>query len=118
MGVAVNRQKQHVDKEVAKLASEIVSKWRDDVNKLKPALKKGASSPKTAHRDASKPSANGGTSPTKITVPPEQRNWKKDGVDVKRTGNTTRDNCLGLLYDGLAFCSEECTSLRCCLQGD
>ncbi|KAI9850234.1 MAG: RNA polymerase II elongation factor [Thelocarpon superellum] len=107
VGVAVNRQKQHADKEVARLASEIVSKWRDDVNKPKAGMKKAATTPpKSSNGDAA--AANGtstAASEGKSTVPPDQRNWKKDKVDVKRTSNTTRDNCLGLLYDGIAYCT-------------
>ena len=105
--MAVNRQKQHSDKEVAKLAGEIVSKWRDDVNKTKSTSKKTAASPpKTANGDGS---VDKSTTLAKVTVPPAQRDWTKDKVDINRTGNKTRDNCLGLLYNGLAFMSEEGT---------
>ncbi|KAI9806971.1 MAG: RNA polymerase II elongation factor [Piccolia ochrophora] len=102
VGVAVNRQKQNSNKEVAKLASEIVSKWRDDVNRLKvQAQRKANGSPKTINGESTD------MSQAKITVPPDQRSWKKDGVDVKRLGNQIRDNCLGLIYDGLCYNSEE-----------
>lgn len=38
---------------------------------------------------------------------PAKRTWAVDGVEVKRTGSPTRDNCIGLIYNGLAFMSEE-----------
>lgn len=39
-----------------------------------------------------------------------KRKWATDKVDIKRTGSSTRDACVGLMYDGLAFMSEESTS--------
>lgn len=39
-----------------------------------------------------------------------KRKWETDGVDIKRTGVPTRDNCVGLLYNGLAFMSSEAPS--------
>lgn len=38
---------------------------------------------------------------------PEKRKHKTDGVDVNRTGSKTRNACIGLLYDGLAYRSTE-----------
>ncbi|KAI9818959.1 MAG: RNA polymerase II elongation factor [Thelocarpon impressellum] len=118
VGVAVNRQKHHADKEVARLAGEIVSKWRDDVNKLKAGSSKKAgagASTSTADNAGSPPKSNGQSTSSsgpakakaKISVPLDQRTWKSDEVDVNRTGSKTRDNCLGLLYNGLAFMSSE-----------
>ncbi|KAI9680112.1 MAG: RNA polymerase II elongation factor [Caeruleum heppii] len=106
VGVAVNRQKQHPNKEVAQLAGEMVSKWRDDVNKTKAAVgkKSSESTPPSKATNGEEPAAAGAG---KITVPPDQRTWKADHVDVKRTGNEVRDNCIGLIYNGLAHTSEE-----------
>lgn len=65
---------------------------------------------------ASSPAKNGsGSSPAPsevkgFTGDTSKRKWVTDGVDVKRTGVPTRDNCVGLLYDGLAFMSEESTT--------
>jgi transcription elongation factor S-II len=36
-----------------------------------------------------------------------KRRWETEKVDVKRTGIPSRDACIGLLYNGLAFMSEE-----------
>ena len=104
IGVIVNRSKQHKDHAVARLASEIVKKWRDDVQRAKggsPARKKspnGTASPVPAN------TSNGTTKP-KLTVPPAERDWKKDKVDCARTNQTTRDGCIGLIYNGLCFMS-------------
>ena len=43
----------------------------------------------------------------KHTVPPETRNHKTDKVNYQITGNDTRDACVRLMYDGLAFMSED-----------
>jgi transcription elongation factor S-II len=34
---------------------------------------------------------------------PDKRHFKTDKVDINRTGNTTRDNSIGIIYNGLAF---------------
>lgn len=84
---------------MASLASEIVSHWRDEVAKQKTAAlarKKGSTSPSS---DA--------PSTAKITTPLDRRTWKNDNVDVKRTESLIRNNCVGLLYDGLAFMVDE-----------
>ncbi|KAI4125893.1 MAG: hypothetical protein LQ347_005196 [Umbilicaria vellea] len=99
IGVIVNRSKQHKNPEVARLANDIVKKWRDDINKEK------ASSPNKTTNGASPkgtpPSSSADDNKSKSSVPPAERTWKKDGVDRARTGQSTRDNCIGLLYDGL-----------------
>ncbi|KAL8946259.1 MAG: hypothetical protein Q9222_007324, partial [Ikaeria aurantiellina] len=112
IGITVNRSKQHKDPGVAKLAAEIVKKWRDEVSKHKG----GASTP-----NGSQPSTNGtkqkmatppvtstaspaptATEPPKPTVPLDQREWKKDNVSLDRTDSAIRNSCIGLLYNGLA----------------
>ena len=105
IGVVVNRSKQHKNPEIARLASEIVKKWRDDIHKAKgspssQSTKKSTSSPPTStNSPAPQPEKTG------LTVPPDQRDYKKDNVDVKRTNQSTRDNCIGLIYNGLAHTS-------------
>ena len=37
----------------------------------------------------------------------EKRRFNTDKVDINRTGSTIRDNCIGLLYNGLAYRSTE-----------
>jgi transcription elongation factor S-II len=141
IGVAVNKLKQHSNQQVKQLAGELVSKWRNDVQRLRPAVAggsgtgsgggSGASTPKPSGSGASAAIVNGskggskggssgvsspaagGTSSSpkgaakRPDVPKEKRNSKTDGVNWKVTGNPTRDNCVKLMYDGLAFMSEE-----------
>ncbi|OJZ89076.1 hypothetical protein ASPFODRAFT_129486 [Aspergillus luchuensis CBS 106.47] len=112
VGIAVNKLKQHKSPEVARLASEIVSKWRHEVNKQKAGASPGAS-----QRSSSSPhpktngTPSGGATPSdkasKLSVPPDKRTWKADGVDTNQTGNRIRDSCIGLMYDGLCLNSIE-----------
>jgi transcription elongation factor S-II len=44
----------------------------------------------------------------KSLVPPLLRTKDKDGVDCKRTDDPVRNNCIGLMYNGLCYNSEEC----------
>ena len=108
IGVIVNRSKQHKDPSVARLASEIVKKWRDDVQKAKskgssPAGKKSPNG--TASPIPPNHTSNGATTKPKATVPPAERDWRKDKVDTARTNQATRDGCIGLIYNGLCFMS-------------
>lgn len=101
--MAVNKQRQHGKQEVSRLATEIVARWRDVINKSKPT-KKGNSSPTKSPSKASTPKKS--KSP-EVTVPLDQRTWKTDNVDIKRTGTELRDNAIGLIYNGLACNSDE-----------
>jgi len=38
---------------------------------------------------------------------PETRKFTTDHIDIKRTGSAIRDNCIGVLYNGLAYRSLE-----------
>ena len=108
IGVIVNRSKQHQNPEVARLASEIVKKWRDDIAKAKGATPSGKKSPNGTASPA--PSSNSSNGKPKLHVPPAEREWKKDKIDVNRTGQATRDGCIGLLYNGLCYMSEKASS--------
>jgi transcription elongation factor S-II len=120
IGVAVNKLRQFKDPAVAKLSTEIVNGWRTAMQKSKSA---GSSTPKPANatNGTASPAPNGGSSasPEKksVEVKPEKkkfqgdtakRNTKSDNVNTNVSGNTIRDNCLKLMYDGLAFMSSEC----------
>lgn len=107
VGVAVNRQKQHKSQEVSRLATEIVARWKDEVNKNKGAKKVTGSPNKSPLKSGPPTPAKKSKSPEAVTVPLEQRTWKTDKVDIKRTGNELRDRGVGLLYDGLACNSTE-----------
>lgn len=94
IGVVVNRSKQHKSPEVARLAAEIVKKWRDDIRDKKgPGSKSNSGTPPAS---SEKPT---------FTVPPDQRDFKKDKVDIAKTNQPTRNSCIGLIYNGLCYFS-------------
>lgn len=112
IGVVVNRFKTNSAPEVARLASEIVSKWRNEVNKQKQggAASRGSNSPRPPQNGtgASTPaSATPSDKASKLSVPPDKRTWKADGVDMAVTSSKVRDSCTGLMYDGLCLGSTE-----------
>lgn len=101
-GLVVAKQRVNPDKEIAKLASEIVSKWKKTVEQQKSAKKMASSPPKDTPTPAAEPAKEKG-----YVGDPASRKFSTDKVDIKRTGLPSRDNCIGLIYNGLAFMSEE-----------
>ena len=106
IGKTVNRCKQHRAPDVAKLASEIVSKWRHQVQEQKLANgdRSGSGTPN--------PRANGTASPAppksapapkpESSIPTDRRTWKTDKIPRgDLTDDSARNNCIGLMYDGL-----------------
>jgi transcription elongation factor S-II len=121
IGVVVNRLKMYKDPAVAKLAAEMVSRWKQEMQKQK-QQSSGSSTPKPAvNGAASSPAARATASPAPAVKAEKKkyegdtalRNVKKDGVEnaVKCTGDDIRDSCLTLIYNGLAFMSDERASL-------
>ncbi|KAF2442482.1 transcription elongation factor S-II [Karstenula rhodostoma CBS 690.94] len=117
IGVTVNKLRQHADPTVASLATRMVSKWREDVKNSKGVASRpkpssasnGTSSPapvpsKTA---SPAPAAAPAAAKAKHGVAPEKRNSKTDNVKYQVTGDEQRDNCVRLMYDGLAYMSDE-----------
>jgi transcription elongation factor S-II len=112
IGVTINRLRQHKDPAVQQLATQLVSKWREEVKKQpkkgtpgKVAAANGSASP------APPPSGTASPAPAvqakkKHDVAPEKRNHKTDKVNYNVTGLEARDNCVRLMYDGLAFMSD------------
>ncbi|KAJ5396479.1 hypothetical protein N7509_004592 [Penicillium cosmopolitanum] len=115
IGIIVNKLKTSKTPEVARLASEIVSRWRTEVNKQKQAggsaASRASSSPRPAQNGSTGASTPAGTTPTdktsKLSVPPDKRTWKADKVDTNVTTSKVRDSCIGLMYDGLCLGSTE-----------
>ncbi|CAO2656867.1 Nn.00g056700.m01.CDS01 [Neocucurbitaria sp. VM-36] len=110
IGVTINRLRSHKDPAVQRLATELVSKWRDEVKKQP---KKGTPAKVAAANGSASPAPPSGTaSPApslakkKHDVPADKRNHKTDKVKYQVTGSEARDNCVRLMYDGLAFMSE------------
>ncbi|KAI1543402.1 RPB9 DNA-directed RNA polymerase subunit M Transcription elongation factor TFIIS [Pyrenophora tritici-repentis] len=114
IGVTINRLRQHKDPAVQKLATELVSKWRDEVKKKQQPKKDGAVKVAANGGAASSPAppASGTASPApsqakkKHDVPADKRNHKTDNVKYQVTGSEARDACVRLMYDGLAYMSE------------
>lgn len=113
IGVSVSKLKQHKDPEVARLASGLVLSWRAAI---KTKDKKGGTSGLASPSGSNTPTPSAARSPappqpaqtpTKTKVPPEKRNADSDVVAVNKTGDKARDGCLKLMYNGLAFMSEE-----------
>ena len=107
IGVVVNRSKQHKNPEVGRLANEIVRKWREDINKQKgergqsPAnVKRAPPTPPTSSTSTASPAPS---EKSKLTVPPDQRTYEKDHMDINRTAEPNRNKCIGLLYNGLCY---------------
>ena len=113
IGKTINKLKVHKTPEISQLASAMVSKWRNDINKNKPSTPNGAKSSST-------PAANGASStaspkptptptpqpdPSTSSVPPDKRTHKTDKVDINQTSDEARNNCIRLLYDGLVHTS-------------
>lgn len=104
--MVVAKQRVNPNKEIARLATEIVSKWRKTVEAEK--------AKKSSKMAASSPTKNGASA---SPAPPAEakgfvgdsskRRWETDKVDTKRTGVPSRDACIGLIYNGLCFMSQE-----------
>ncbi|KAK7984137.1 hypothetical protein PG989_011539 [Apiospora arundinis] len=106
-GILMGKLRQNPNKDIARAATEVVAKWKKAVEQEK-AAKKGKASASPAPKPASpapKPVAAG--TKKKFEGDPEKRKFQADGVDVKRTGSSVRDNCIGLIYNGLAYRSTE-----------
>jgi len=111
-GVWVGKLRSCKNKEIASAAAELVGKWKKLVEQEK--KNKGASkmaSPATASSPAISttpaPSAAASSNGKKYEGDPEKRKFDVDGVDLNRTASKGRNQCIGLLYNGLAYRSLE-----------
>ncbi|EAQ92664.1 hypothetical protein CHGG_00899 [Chaetomium globosum CBS 148.51] len=118
-GVAVGKLRHNANKEIARLASEIVSKWRKNVDAAKESKKRKLEQSKLEQSKSEQ--SKSPTSPTPKDSPappstsystpyegdPEKRHFRVDKVDISRTGNKTRDGSIGVLYNGLAYRATE-----------
>lgn len=112
-GVLIAKLSKNANRDVARLSQDIVSRWRKSVEAEKKArveAKGGKPSPSPA--PAAKPASpapkhaasSGGSSATrKFEGDAEKRTFASEKVDTKRTGDTSRDGCIGALYNGLAY---------------
>ncbi|KAI0853334.1 transcription elongation factor [Daldinia vernicosa] len=111
-GIVVGKLRGNANKDIAKIATEVVAKWKKGIELEKKSkglqsakVPKGSVSPASkAASPAPKPLAG---SKKAYEGDSEKRNFKTDKVDINRTGSQVRDNCIGLLYNGLAYRSRE-----------
>ncbi|KAI1375439.1 transcription elongation factor [Hypoxylon crocopeplum] len=111
-GIVVGKLRASPNPEVARTATEVVILWRKliEVEKRSKSLQsaqssKGSVSPASkAASPAPKPLVGNKKA---YAGDPEKRTFKTDNVQVERTGSKTRNACVGLLYNGLAFRSRE-----------
>ncbi|KDR72829.1 hypothetical protein GALMADRAFT_142559 [Galerina marginata CBS 339.88] len=105
IGLAVGKLRTYSSKPVSDLAKDIVKHWKTAVEKAK--LKAGGApagaTPTTNGAADKKPAASASTpiTPTGSIPNVSTRSSKTDGVKGK-TGDTTRDKCVELIYDALA----------------
>ncbi|EIM84851.1 transcription elongation factor [Stereum hirsutum FP-91666 SS1] len=108
-GLAVGKLRSHATKEVSELAKEVVRQWKTEVDKEKKAA--GAKSPVLNGKPAAPSRKNSVATPTTPTVSTPgsisngstTRTTKTDGINTDVTRDKTRDKCIELLYDALAF---------------
>jgi transcription elongation factor S-II len=105
IGVHVNKLRQNSDAQVARTAATLVNKWKTDVKRTPAtAASSGTNSPAPAK---SSPAPAASKPKSEPHGDPEKRNSVSDKVDCGVTGNQTRDACIKLMYDGLAFMSPD-----------
>jgi len=103
--MVVAKQRGHEDKAIGKLATEIVQKWKKTVEAEKAKKMAKIASPPAAKSKAESPAPK--TEGKSYVGDKSKRRWETDKVDTKRTGLPSRDACIGLIYNGLAYMSEE-----------
>ncbi|KAK3310490.1 transcription elongation factor S-II [Chaetomium strumarium] len=116
-GVAVGKLRHNPNKDIGRLASEIVSKWRKNVDAAKDAKKRKLEQSKSPTPKDS-PARPSSSYSTPYEGDPEKRHFRVDKVDIARTGNKTRDGSIGVLYNGLAYRATESIEevLQCAMQ--
>ncbi|KAI1262835.1 transcription elongation factor [Xylariaceae sp. FL1019] len=117
-GIAIGKLRGHSDKAIGRAANEVVAKWKKAVEAEKKA--KGLSVNSARPRESASPAGKGASpAPSKSTPQPssreaytgdpEKRKFASDGVDINRTDSKIRNNCIGVIYNGLAYRSREPT---------
>ncbi|KAG7440094.1 transcription elongation factor [Guyanagaster necrorhizus] len=111
VGLAVGKLRTHASKDVSDLAKDIVKKWKNDVEKAKQSHQSGGSSKPVQNgkpapgRKASV--ASDGKPTMQTAAKAATRSAKTDGFsDNSLTGDSTRNKCIALIYDSLAFDSD------------
>jgi transcription elongation factor S-II len=96
----------NANRDIARLANEIVSKWRKNVEAAKESKKRKVEDSKSpTPKDSPAPPTSAYSTP--YEGDPEKRHVRVDKVDIARTGNKVRDGSIGVLYNGLAYRATE-----------
>lgn len=100
----------NANKEIARSATELVIKWKKLVEQEKNSklqkAKMGSPAPAAAGSSPAAAAVAGGAKKA-FTGDPDKRRFDSDGVDNKRTDSNVRNQCIGLVYNGLAYrCTE------------
>lgn len=96
----------HANRDIARVAGEIVQKWKKHVDAAKDAKKKKEATASPTPKATASP-----TTASSLNRPyegdPEKRHFRADKVDLNRTHSANRNNSIGLLYNGLAYQARE-----------
>ncbi|KAI5921108.1 transcription factor S-II, central domain-containing protein [Camillea tinctor] len=112
-GIVVGKLRSNANREVARVANEVVAKWKRGVEAEKKAkgLQPGGAK---AHGSVSPAGKSSSPAPKPLVGgkkayegDTETRKYTTDKVDINRTSSQTRNNCIGLLYNGLGYRSTE-----------
>lgn len=103
-GVTVGRIRSHQNRDIARLATEIVSKWKKHVDSAKKKDATASPTPRTVASPAPVAAPSAGK-PYEGDL--EKRHFKTDKVDINRTNSKTRNATIGLFYNALALQNRE-----------
>ncbi|KAF8469651.1 transcription factor S-II, central domain-containing protein [Kalaharituber pfeilii] len=110
VGIAVNKLRTHQNKTVSELAKDIVNRWKSEVKTTAKPKSAGTitnGSTSDAQKKAPSPTiASKNSSAQSQDMRKRVRTKESDGVSWKGLGDTVRDNCVGMIYDGLCFESD------------
>jgi transcription elongation factor S-II len=111
-GVYVGKLRANPNKEIARAATELVAKWKKLVEQEKAAkLGKSAAVKLGSPAMSSASPASNAAAAAAVRKPfkgdTEKRRHETEGIDIKRTESQTRNSCIGLIYNGLAYRSTD-----------
>lgn len=90
VGVAVNKLRSHSDSRVSGIVKKLVASWREQVQQQK-HKKVAQSRPSAPQQNYHPPPKNG------------KRDHKADGINIQIYDDTTRNSCIGVVYNALVL---------------
>lgn len=112
----VGKLRANPNNDIKRAATELVIKWKKLVEQEKHSKLHKSKMAAAAATATASPSSAAASSPVPAAAPgpkkaftgdPENRKHKTDGVDLTRTASETRNRCIGLMYDGIAYRSTD-----------